>query len=135
MLKKRPLNEAELLTSGLSAISFPIKRTSRVAGSAFPSLVLRMRRRACAEAVTELRTSFRRGSIASERLLGDGLRVSMALPNAPHATPLDVSVTSFEMTGLSSKDATPPRALTALADSIRLGCRGRKKGDALKSPR
>jgi hypothetical protein len=67
--------------------------------------------------------------------LGDGLRVSMALPNAPHATPLDVSVTSFEMTGLSSKDATPPRALTALADSIRLGCRGRKKGDALKSPR
>lgn len=33
--------------------------------------------------------------------------------------------TTFEVTGLSNRDVPPPKSLTALADSIRLGCRGR----------
>lgn len=71
------------------------------------------------------RLGLMRARTVDGKSLVDGLRVSVALPDAPHSTPLDVSVTTFEVTGLSNKAVPPPKSLTALADSIRLGCRRR----------
>jgi hypothetical protein len=56
----------------------------------------------------------------------DGIRVAMAPPDSAGAAGLQVRVTTFVVaraTGLNERETTPPMALTALADSIRQGCR------------
>lgn len=56
----------------------------------------------------------------------DGIRVAMAPPDSAGAAALQVRVTTFVVaraTGFNERETTPPVALTALADSIRLGCR------------
>ena len=58
----------------------------------------------------------------------DAVAVTMAPQDSAGAKPLEVRVTTFLMsrlTGLTEREVTPPRALTALADSIRLSCRRR----------
>lgn len=59
-------------------------------------------------------------------VLVDALSVAMAPKDSAPTSPLDVRVTTFitsRTTGLSQEEITLPRALTALADTIRLSCR------------
>jgi hypothetical protein len=59
----------------------------------------------------------------------DGLRVAVAPGSSAGAVQLEVRVTTFVVsraTGLSEREITPPLALVALADSIRLGCQQRR---------
>jgi hypothetical protein len=56
----------------------------------------------------------------------DGLRVAIAPLDSAGAAPLQVRVTTFVVsraTGFTERETAPPLALTALADSIRLGCK------------
>jgi hypothetical protein len=56
----------------------------------------------------------------------DALAVTMTSHDSAGGRPFEVRVTTFLMsrvTGLNEREVSPPRALLALADSIRLGCR------------
>jgi hypothetical protein len=56
----------------------------------------------------------------------DALAVTIASQDSAGARPLQVRVTTFLLsrtTGLNEREVTPPRAVLALADSIRLSCR------------
>jgi hypothetical protein len=56
----------------------------------------------------------------------DALAVTMPSQDSAGTRPLEVRVTTFLMsrvTGLNEREVTPPRAVLALADSIRLSCR------------
>jgi hypothetical protein len=59
----------------------------------------------------------------------DALGIAMASQDSTGAPHLEVRVTTFVVsptTGLSQQEVAPPPSLTALADSIRLACRGRR---------
>jgi len=56
----------------------------------------------------------------------DALAVTLPPQDSAGTKPPEVRVTTFLMsrvTGLNEREVTPPRALLALADSIRLSCR------------
>jgi ABC-2 type transport system permease protein len=61
--------------------------------------------------------------------LVDGMRVVLASKDSTGATPLDVRVSTFlslRTDPFSHQEMSPPKALTVLADSIRMACRPRR---------
>jgi hypothetical protein len=58
----------------------------------------------------------------------DGLRLALAPGDSAGVLSLDVRVTTFMVTrtGLGSDEVAPRPSLQALADSLRIGCRGRR---------